>query len=116
VTVHERRAWSPRPFLAHLNQRHPDTVLFLGRHLTDDPDLEAAELVDVDADQLTLSVTTTGSERSVTITLPDAVASRAEFLTALRRFLADARAANPDAPRSSLEADIAERSGGSHDH
>jgi hypothetical protein len=116
VTGREGRAWSPQPFLAHLNQRHPDTVLFLGRYLTDDWDLVAADLVDVHADRLTLSVTTTGSERSVTVTLPDPVTSRAEFLTAIRRFLTDARAARPGEPLTSLEADIAKRSGGSHDH
>ncbi|HJV12432.1 MAG TPA: hypothetical protein VJ625_00935 [Propionibacteriaceae bacterium] len=40
----ERREWSPGPFLARLNQRHPDTVLFLARHLTGDEHLTDAQL------------------------------------------------------------------------
>ena len=34
---------SPRAFLTHLNQRHPDTVLFLTRYLATDRGLSAAE-------------------------------------------------------------------------
>jgi hypothetical protein len=44
-------SWSPRTFLTHLNQRHPDTVLFLTRHLATDPELSAAEFIDVDGAQ-----------------------------------------------------------------
>lgn len=116
MTERERRAWSPQPFLAHLNQRHPDTVLLLAQYLTGDPGLSAADLVDVEADQLTLRATAAGPPRTVTVSLPDPVASRAEFLTVLGCVLAYARAAAPAEPLTSLEADIAERSRGAHGH
>ena len=52
------RRWSPRAFLSHLNQRHPDTVLFLARHLAGDAATQLAELVDVHADQLVIRMGT----------------------------------------------------------
>lgn len=116
MTGRERRAWSPEPFLAHLNQRHPDTVLFVIRYLTRAPEVSAAGLVGVAADQLTLEVTAPGPARTMTVTLPDPVASRAELLTVLGCVLADARAAAPAGPLTSLEADMAERSRGAHGH
>ena len=45
----EIRRWSPAALLTHLNQRHPDTVLFDARHLAGDPGMQFAELVDVHA-------------------------------------------------------------------
>lgn len=110
------RRWSPRAFLTHLNQRHPDTVLFLARHLSARPGLEVAELVDVDADQLVLRLGTPDALATARFTLSTVVASRAELITELRRVLLMARAAAPEEPLTSLEADIASRPTGTRGH
>lgn len=112
----EARRWSPRPFLTHLNQRHSDTVLFLARHLTGDPRMPAAELVDVHADQMVLRTGTPGELTTISVTLDSVVASRAELVAELQRLLLIARAATPDEPLTSLEADIASRHTGNNGH
>lgn len=100
------RRWSPQAFLSHLNQRHPDTVLFLARHLAGDPGMRVAELVDVHADQLVIQIGVPGELAATTFTLGSAVASRSELVAELRRILLIARAAASDEPLTSLEADI----------
>jgi hypothetical protein len=102
----ERRNWSPGPFLAHLNQRHPDTVLFLARHLIGDEQPTDAQLVGIKADQLLIGVTTTGRSRTVPLPLTAAVASRSELVDQLAAMLRAAREARPDEPLTSLEVDI----------
>ena len=110
------RRWSPGAFLTHLNQRHPDTVLFLARQLAGDAGMQSAELVDVHADQLVLRAGTPWELATVSFTLSSLVGSRAELVAELRRILQIARTAAPDEPLTSLEADIASRPGGSHGH
>ena len=107
--VPDVRRWSPRAFLSHLNQRHPDTVLFLARHLAGDPGMQVAELVDVHADQLVLRTGTPGQLVTASVPLGSVVGSRADLVAELRRLLLIARAAAPDEPVTSLEADIATR-------
>jgi hypothetical protein len=111
-----QRAWSPRRFLDHLNQRHPDTVLFLARHLTAEPDAVAATLVDVDRALLTLRVETRDGPRTVTVPLPDPVRSRADLLLRLSEMLRTARAAAPHTALTSLESAIAATPSASHRH
>lgn len=107
-------SWSPRAFLTHLNQRHPDTVLFLTRHLATDPGLSAAELIAVEGDQLTVQVCTVDVSRTVTLPLGAPVTSRSELLGQLFSVLRAARAAAPGEPLTSLEVDIESRSSRSH--
>ena len=102
----KRRNWSPGPFPAHLNQRHPDTVLFLARHFVGDEQPTDAQLVGIKADQLVIEVTTTGGSRTVPLPLTAAVASRSELVDQLAAMLRAAREARPDAPLTSLEIDI----------
>jgi Domain of unknown function (DUF2470) len=102
-------SWSPRAFLTHLNQRHPDTVLFLTRQLATDPGLFAAEFIDVDGDQLTVQVSGTGGSRNLKLPLEAPVRSRAELLTQLFSLLRAARANAPAEPLTSLEVDIGSR-------
>ena len=114
--VLEARRWSPRAFLTHLNQRHPDIVLFLARHLAGDPGMQFAELVDVHADQLVLRTGTPGELAAISVPLGAVVGSRAELVAELRRILLAARAAAPGEPLTSLEADISSRSTSSNGH
>ena len=93
----ERRDWSPGPFLAHLNQRHPDTVLFLARHFVGDEQPTEAQLVGIKGDQLLIRVTTTGGSRTVPLPLTAAVASRSELVDQIA-VLRAARARGPTNP------------------
>jgi hypothetical protein len=107
-------SWSPRAFLTHLNQRHPDTVLFLTRHLATDAELSAAEFIDLDGDQLTVQVNTVGGSRSLTLPLGAPVRSRSELSTQLFSILRAARASAHTEPLTSLEVDIGSRPSRSH--
>ena len=110
----ERRDWSPGPFLAHLNERHPDTVLFLARHLTGDEYLTAARLRRVQGTQLLIEVTRTDRSTTVPLTLRAAAASRSELVDQLAAILRDAREARPDESLTSLELDVSGHDGGRH--
>ena len=107
-------SWAPRAFLTHLNQRHPDTVLFLTRHLATDPGLSAAEFIDVDGDQLAVQVTGVGGSRNLMLPLEAPVRSRSELLTQLISILRAARSAAPGEPLTSLEVDLESRPSRSH--
>ena len=107
-------SWSPRAFLTHLNQRHPDTVLFLTRHLATDPGLSAAEFIAVDGDQLTVQVSSVGGSRNLTLPLGAPVRSRSELLGELFSILRAARANAPGEPLTSLEVDIGSKPSHSH--
>src|SRR5918996_5553943 len=109
-----RRPWSAAPFLSHLNQRHPDSVQFLARHLLAQPNITRAELLDVEGDRLNLRVESTGESRAATVTLHGPVRSRADLVRQLSVLLSSARAASPEAPLTSLESEIASRP--SHGH
>jgi DNA-binding LacI/PurR family transcriptional regulator len=102
----KRRDWSPGPFLAHLNLRHPDTVLFLARHFVGEEQLTDAHLAGIKGDQLVIGVTTTGGSRTVPLPLTSAVASRSELGDQMAAMLQAAREARPDEPLTSLEVDI----------
>ena len=112
----ERRGWSPGPFLAHLNQRHPDTVLFLARHLTGDEQLTDAQLRRVQGMQLLIEVTRTDGSRTVPLTLTTAATSRSELVDQLAAILRAAREASPDEPLTSLELDVSGHDGGGTPH
>jgi uncharacterized caspase-like protein len=100
----ERRDWLPGPFLAHLNRRHPDTVLFLARHLTgDEQQLTDAQLLRVQGTHLLIEVTRTDGSKTLPVPLTVAVASRSELVNQLARILRAAREASPDEPLTSLE-------------
>lgn len=101
-----RRDWSPGPFLVHLNQRHPDTVLFLARHLTGDEQLSDAQLVGSEGPQLIVVVTSPDGSRTVSQPLKAAVRSRSDLVDQLAAMLRAARKARPDEPLTSLEVDI----------
>jgi hypothetical protein len=107
----ERRDWSPGLLLAHLNQRHPDTVLFLARHLTGDEHLTDAQLRRVQGMQLLIEVTRTDGSRTVPLTLTTAAASRSELVDQLAAILRAAREASPDEPLTSLELDVSGHGG-----
>jgi hypothetical protein len=107
-------SWSRRAFLAHLNQRHPDTVLFLTRHFATDPGLSTAEFIDVAGDQLTVQVSTVGGSRNLMLPLEAPVRSRSELLTQLFSILRAARSAAPGEPLTSLEVDLESRPSRSH--
>jgi Protein of unknown function (DUF2470) len=102
----ERRDWSPGPLLAHLNQRHPDTVLFVARHLTGNEQLTDAQFVGIQRAQLMTVVTEPDGSRTVPLPLKAAIASRSELLDQLATMLRAAREAKPDEPFTSLESDI----------
>jgi Protein of unknown function (DUF2470) len=102
----QRRDWSPGPFLSHLNQRHPDTVMFLARHLIGDEQPTDAQFVGIKCHQLMIGVTTTGGSRTVPLPLTAAVASRSELVDQIAAMLRAAREARPDEPLTSLEVDI----------
>jgi Protein of unknown function (DUF2470) len=101
----KRRDWSPGPFLAHLNQRHPDTVMFLARHFIGDEQPTDAQLVGIKDDQLMIGVTTAGGSRTVPLPLTAAVASRSELVDQIAAMLRAAREARPDEPLTSVEVD-----------
>lgn len=95
-----------RNLAGHLNDRHPDTVLFLARQAAGRGDAVAAELTGLDEDGMTLSVTSGGGTEVVQVALPadSGVDLRGRFGALLRR----TRAGAPDAPLTSLERQHAE--------
>jgi hypothetical protein len=110
----ERRKWSPGPFLAQLNQRHPDSVLFLSRHLTGDEHLTDAQLRRVQGMQLLIEITRADGSRTVPLPLTAAAATRSELVDQLAAVLRDAREASPDEPLTSLELDVSNGGGTRH--
>lgn len=87
----------------HLNERHPDTVLFLARYAAEQPDATTAALVAVDADGITLTIGGSGQQVRVSF---DAVAASGQATDArsrLRQLLQATRAAHPGTPLTSLE-------------
>jgi hypothetical protein len=113
----ERPDWSSDRLLAHLNQRHPDTLLFVARHLTGDEQLTDAQFVGIQGAQLMTVVTGTDGSQTVALPLKAPVASRSELLDQLATMLRAAREAKPDEPLTSLEGDItAHDAGGTSRH
>jgi hypothetical protein len=110
------RDWSPKAFLKHLNERHPDTVRFLAGYATGDRETLAAELMTVEDDQLTFSFRTPQGSAHGSLGLTAPVRSRSELLAQLTDILAAARAAALSEPLTSLESHIADQRTASHGH
>ena len=108
------RGWSPKAFLKHLNERHPDTVRFLARYATGNRELIAAELMTVQNDQLNFSFQTPHGSANGHLTLTAPVSSRSDLLAQLTDILATARAAAPSEPPTSLESHVADKGSESH--
>jgi putative heme iron utilization protein len=87
----------------HLNERHPDTVLFLARYAAGHRQATTANLLSVDTDGITLTID--GSEQEVRVPFDTAIASSqtADARSRLRRLLEATRAANSGIPLTSLE-------------
>jgi Domain of unknown function (DUF2470) len=110
------RDWSPKAFLKHLNERHPDTVRFLASYATGNREMLAAELMAVENDQLTFSFETPHGSARGQLTLTAPVRSRSDLLAQLTDVLAAARAAAPSEPLTSLESHISDERSASHRH
>jgi hypothetical protein len=85
----------------HLNERHPDTVLFLARFAGGQRDAASSELLAVDDAGVTLR--TAGSERQVRIGFDPAAGQPPDARGRLRQLLLATRSAHPEAPMTSLE-------------
>ena len=90
-----------RNLARHLNDRHPDTVLFLAQQAAGRPSAVAAELTIVDEAGVTLTVHGGHSPEVVRVLFPPASGTdaRSRFGALLR----SARAGGPDGPLTSLE-------------
>lgn len=89
----------------HLNERYPDTVLFLARRAAGRPEATAAVLSSIDDDHLTLSLELPTEFTDVRVPLPTG-----EGLDARRRLaelLRVTRAGSPGEPLTSLEQQLA---------
>lgn len=86
----------------HLNERYPDTVLFLARNAAGQPAAMAAELLAVDSDGVTLCID--GSAPAVRICFPaTGSAEPTEARSRLRQLVQATRAAHPSEALTSLE-------------
>lgn len=84
----------------HLNERHPDTVLFLARHAAGHVAAVAAALVGLDGDEgAALSIDDGTTTHLVQLPLP----AGADLRTRLGALLRQTRAAAPPGPLTSLE-------------
>jgi hypothetical protein len=88
----------------HLNQRHPDTVLFLARHAGGQIEATAAELLAVT--EAGVTVATDASIEPVHIAFDEAASARGDVRSRLRRLLEVTRAATPDCPLTSSDRDM----------
>jgi NADPH-dependent ferric siderophore reductase len=93
--------------LEHVNGHHPDTVLFVARHLWG-PHLSAAELLGADPTGIDLAVVERGDRRVARITFESRATTAHEVDAHLYGLLAEARAAaGDDVALTSLEAEAA---------
>lgn len=90
-----------RNLARHLNDRHPDTILFLAQQAAGRPAADAAELTTLDETGLTLAVHVAGGTEAVRVAFPPAPGSdpRSRFGALLRT----TRAAAPHGPLTTLE-------------
>lgn len=94
--------------LDHLNGNHADSVLFLARHVAGRP-LVDAELLRADQGGVDLRVCNGAGARSLRLIFPQLVGSTTDLQARLLDTLAEARAAEPDGPLTSLERELAGR-------
>lgn len=90
-----------RNLARHLNDRHPDTMLFLAQQAAGRPAATAAELTAVDEAGVTLTVRDADGPEVVRVPFPPA--SGGDVRTRFGALLRAARAARPDGPLTSLE-------------
>lgn len=98
-----RHPWSPKPFLAHLNQRHPDTILFLARTVAGQPDAASAQIATVEGNQIVFDVRTADRHLTVGVRTPSSVTSRQDLVTQIARLLRQGRSTSPEDALTSLE-------------
>lgn len=96
--------------LEHLNEEHDDTVTFMGRALSGDPDVVSASLTVVDHDGLDFELTLASGERVAwRAQFPNradtADAAHAEFLNLI---IAARQAASVDEPLTSIELELSD--------
>lgn len=91
----------------HLNGSHPDTVVFVARHLAGDPDLDDAEISEATATSITYDIGRRGARRTLTVDLDASIGSTDDLYAAMLGHLAAARAADPDGEPTSIEAEMA---------
>jgi hypothetical protein len=96
----------------HLNERHPDTVLFLARHAGGQRDATHAELLAVDDTGLTVSID--AAKEPVQIAFGDTADSATDARSRLRELLLVTRAANAQYPLTILERQLGPSHGPSH--
>lgn len=89
----------------HLNGSHPDTVVFVARHLADDPDVDDAEIVGATATSISYEIGRRGERRTLTIDLDTPISGTDGLYAAMFGHLAAARAADPDGELTSIEAE-----------
>ena len=108
------RGWSPKAFLKHLNERHPDTVRFLAKYATGNLDTTSAELIAVENDRLIFRCHTPQGSADGHLSLTAPVTSRADLLAQLTDLLVAARVTDSSQPPTSLEVHVSEKQ--SHPH
>lgn len=102
--------------LGHLTRDHPDTILFLARHLSGRPDATEASVVAVDSDGVDLEVTGAGGPETARLVFTSPISSVPELQRQVRGWLSAARAGTPDEPLTSLEHEMASRPTKPHGH
>ena len=93
--------------LRHLNRKHPDTVLFLARHVAGASDAVDAELLGVDRDGVDIVVRDGTGSTAARLEFGAPISDVPDLRIQLQGLLGKARHAAPDKPLTSLEAEIA---------
>lgn len=102
----DRARRAARNLARHLDERHPDTVLFLARHAAGRPEAVTASLLSVDDAGITLTVD--GADEPLRVVFPPAAGPAPDPRARLRQLLLSTRAARPGGPLTSLEELVAE--------
>jgi hypothetical protein len=104
MAEHSRGHLQAAGLARHLNLQHPSTVLLLARHAPGGrPDVQHAELVQVDDAQLTMTAATPDGSVELHVPLPEGADPRAR----LRGLLANVRTGRPDdEPLTTLEIEL----------
>jgi len=100
----------------HLNDRYPDTALFLARYAAGRVDVTAAQFASVGCHNVVLNLQVGSSTETTSLEMPGATTdqSAGEPRLRLRQLLATTRSALPagsDAPITSLEAMLVDKTG-----
>ncbi len=102
--------------LGHLTRDHPDTILFLARHLSGRPDSTGASVVAVDSDGVDLEVAGAAGPGTARLVFTSPISTVLELQRQVRGWLGAARAEAPDEPLTSLEHEMASRPSTPHGH